>query len=159
MHLERTADRLVVKDNPFRFWAFYCTFVFGGCLLLAMALSSSVMTLQLGVSVLIGLGNILGGLLMLKREPASMVTIDRPSNELRVQRWGLAGRSLTRFPLHQVDRAIVETSEHTDGGTVFRPSLLLKEAPGAVPVSRFWYQSGQRSRQIAEEINGFVAGP
>jgi hypothetical protein len=158
MKTERTADRIVVRDNPFGFWLFYGTFVIGGCLVVLMMFSESVQGIQLVFGMLIGVGNILGGLLMLKREPASFVTVDRSRNEVRVRRWGPLGKSVKHFSLGQIVGARVETSEHVDGGTVFRPSLVLKEGRDAVPVSRFWYQSDEASRRVTDEINAFLSG-
>ena len=148
-----------MRDNPFGFWIFYGTFVIGGCFVVLMMFSESVSGIRLVFGLAIGVGNILGGLLMLKREPASFVAVDQATDEVRVRRWGLLGRSVERYSLGQVERATVETSEHTDGGTVFRPTLLLNEGCDPVPISRFWYQSDGASRQVTEEINRFLSRP
>jgi len=103
------------------------------------------------VGTLIGLGNIAGGMYMIKREPASRVEIDSGSNRIRVCRWGIGGRKETVYPLGALTGADVETTEHTDGGTVYRPRLRLG-GTGDVPVSMFWYQTEDASRKIAREL-------
>jgi hypothetical protein len=50
----------------------------------------------------------------------------------------------------------VETTEHSDGGHVYRPRLSFGGSRH-VPVSMFWYQIEARSKAVVDELNVFVA--
>ena len=157
MKVERRGDRTVVSDNPFPFWVFYGFFVAAGCAAIVLIFSLAATRGQMVIGLIIGIGNVAGGLVMLRREPASIVEADASVGLLRVRRWGLTGRSVKAHPFHAVDRAVVETSEHTDGGTIYRPALLLKGG-ASVPVSCFWYQTAHDSEAAARELNGILDG-
>ena len=77
--------------------------------------------------------------------------IDSGSNRVRGCRWGIAGIRETLYPLEELTGADVETTEHTDGGTVYRPRLRFGGS-GYVPVSMFWYQREEASMKIVDEI-------
>jgi hypothetical protein len=152
----RAARRcLIISDDPLLFWLFDSIFVLGGftALFLSFAFGTSVaMTI---VGAVIGLGNIAGGLYMLRREPASRIALDAAAGTLRVVRWGIMGRRESSFPLTELTSADVETTEHTDGGKVYRRRLRLA-ASRDVPVSLFWYQTAAASRSAAEHIERFI---
>jgi hypothetical protein len=152
----RTAGRcLTISDDPLLFWLFDSMFVLGGftALFLSFAFGTSIAMTIFGA--VIGLGNIAGGLSMLKREPASRIEFDAAAGTLRVVRWGFMGRRESSFPVSERASVDVETTEHTDGGKVYRPRLRLA-ASRAVPVSLFWYQSAAASRAAAEHIERFI---
>jgi hypothetical protein len=54
--------------------------------------------------------------------------------------------------------AEVQTTEHTDGGYVYRPGLRIGQS-GFVPVSMFWYQTNEKSEDVASEIRRFLNLP
>jgi hypothetical protein len=54
--------------------------------------------------------------------------------------------------------AEVETTEHTDGGYVYRPRLRIGQSE-FVPVSIFWYQTKKKSEDVASEIRRFLQIP
>jgi hypothetical protein len=49
----------------------------------------------------------------------------------------------------------VEISEHSEGGSVYRPRLCFGKAE-FVPVSMFWYQTKEQSEAVVKEIHGFL---
>ena len=49
----------------------------------------------------------------------------------------------------------VEITEHSEGGSVYRPRLCLGKAE-FVPVSMFWYQTKEHSGAVVREIQGFL---
>ena len=91
----------------------------------------------------------------LKREPASVVKIDLGGNQVRVVRWGVAGKKETLYPLDTLTAVDIETTEHTDGGHVYRPRLRFGRSQH-VPVSMFWYQTEARSKAVVDELNVFI---
>ncbi len=158
MKLKRIGDGIEVTDNPAPLWLFYAMFVLGGVTAVSLTLAESASTPQAAVGILIGLGNIAGGLYMIAREPASRVEIDPASGNVRVIRWGIRGRRATLLRLADLSGADVETTEHTDGGVVFRPRLRFGAARD-VPVSFFWYQRENPSREIAEQLRAYSTNP
>jgi hypothetical protein len=134
---------------------FYSCFVFGGMAALILVLGTNPdATTALIVSV-IGIGNIAGGVYMLKREPASILIFDPESDKLLVRRWHLIGKKDTFYPLSAVSSVEVTMKEHAEGGHVYRPSLCLNESV-AIPVSMFWYQTMQQSEVAINEIQSFL---
>lgn len=147
-------NRFIIRDQPFGFWLFYSFFVAGGTIALALSLSAAPDATTSLVGSIIGLGNIAGGLYMIKREPASIVEIDKASGEIRVCRWYPVGKRHKTYPLSSLSGAEVEITEHSEGGSVYRPRLCLGTTE-FVPVSLFWYQTREPSEAILREIRTF----
>ena len=116
MTIKRTEDFLEVKDNPTVFWLFYSVFVLGGGVVIFMGLTLVNSGWQSILALTIGMGNVLGGAYMLKREPASIFHIDLRSKTLHVTRWGVFGRSQVSHPIDAAREARLDVTEHTDGG-------------------------------------------
>ena len=93
---------------------------------------------------------------MIKREPASIVEIDKASGEIRVCRWYPVGKRRKTYPLSSLSAVEVEITEHSEGGSVYRPRLCFGKAE-SVPVSLFWYQTREPSEAILREIRTFLA--
>ena len=155
MRTEIVNGRLVVRDNPTLFWLFYSFFIMGGSTAMYLSLSAAPDMLTAALGATIGLGNLAGGIYMLKREPASVVEIDPSGNQVRVVRWGVAGKKETLYPLDTLTAVDIETTEHTDGGHVYRPRLRFGRSQH-VPVSMFWYQTEARSKAVVDELNVFI---
>jgi hypothetical protein len=149
MKIEHRYGQLIVKDQPLVFWTFYSFFVVGGMVVLVFSLSAAPDWMMTFIGSLIGIGNIAGGLYMIRREPASIVVFDPGSAEVRVCRW---------YPISALSVAEVETTEHTDGGYVYRPRLCIGQSE-FVPVSMFWYQTKEKSEDVANEIRRFLKIP
>jgi hypothetical protein len=158
MTIEHINDRLIVKDQPLGFWTFYSIFVVGGMVALIFSLSNAPDRMMILFGSLIGIGNIAGGLYMIRREPASVVVFDRGVGEVRVCRWYPIGKREKAYPIYALSTAEVETTEHTDGGPVYRPRLRFGQLE-SVPVSMFWYQSMDKSEEVADEILRFLNLP
>jgi hypothetical protein len=148
-------DRLIIRDQPFGFWLFYSFFIAGGFIALVLSLSVAPNTTTAIIGLVIGLGNITGGLYMVKREPASIVEIDRASGEVRVCRWYPFGKRQRAYSVSAITGVEVEISEHSEGGSVYRPRLCFGKAE-FVPVSMFWYQTREPSETILKEIQAFL---
>ena len=134
MKTERNKGRLIIRDQPLVFWMFYSCFVLGGLAALILALATAPdKTTALIVSI-IGIGNIAGGVYMLRREPASILTFDPEPDTLLVRRWHPSGKKDSFYPLSAVSSAEVTIKEHTEGGHVYRPSLCLNESV-TIPVA------------------------
>lgn len=148
-------NRLVIKDLPFGFWLFYSFFVAGGSIVLILSLTAAPDATTTLIGSVIGLGNIAGGLYMIKREPASIIEIDKAAGEVRVCRWYPVGKRHKTYPLSALSGAEVEITEHSEGGSVYRPRLCLGKAE-FVHVSLFWYQTREPSEAILKEIRTFL---
>jgi hypothetical protein len=98
MRTEIVNGRLVVRDNPTLFWLFYSFFILGGSIAIYLSLSAAPDRLTATLGTTVGLGNLAGGIYMLKKEPASVVEIDPGENQVRVVRWGVTGKKETRMP-------------------------------------------------------------
>src|SRR6266498_2866762 len=117
---------LVIRDRPLPFWAFYSFFIAGGLLALFLSVREAPSRWAVFVGAVIGVGNIVGGLYMIRREPASIIELDEASRELRISRWTPVKTRRYAHPLSALRCADVEISEHTNGGAVFRPRLCLE---------------------------------
>jgi hypothetical protein len=148
-------DRLIIRDQPFGFWLFYSFFVAGGSIALILSLIAAPDATTTLIGSVIGLGNIAGGLYMIKREPASIVEIDKASGEIRVCRWYPFGKRQRAYSVSAITGVEVEISEHSEGGSVYRPRLCFGKAE-FVPVSMFWYQTREPSEAILKEIQAFL---
>jgi hypothetical protein len=84
---------------------------------------------------------------MIKREPASIVEIDKAAGEIRVRRWYPVGNRRKSYPLSSLSAVEMEITEHSEGGSVYRPRLCFGKAD-SVPVSLFWYQTREPSEAI-----------
>jgi hypothetical protein len=155
MTIKRTGDLLEVRDNPAGFWLFYSFFVLGGGVAVVMGLTALSSGWQSILVVIIGMGNIFGGAYMLRREPASIVRIDLRSKTLSIKRWGVFGRSQISHPINVAKEARLDVTEHTDGGSVFRPVLWLTDG-SSIPISCFWYQSDAVSRNVVQEVSDTI---
>jgi hypothetical protein len=155
MRTERKKGRLIIRDQPLVFWMFYSCFVVGGIAALLLVLATTPDTTTALIVSIIGIGNIAGGVYMLRREPASILIFDLASDKLLVRRWHLTGKKDTFYPLSSVSSVEVAMKEHTEGGHVYRPSLCLNESV-AIPVSMFWYQTMQKSEVAIKEIRSFL---
>lgn len=110
--------------------------------------------LMTGVGSLIGLGNIVGGLFMLSRDPGSIVEIDRDSQRIIVRRWGLMDRSESVFSLDSWTGADIETGEHGEGGPIYRPRLRFSTS-SPVLISLLWRQNRKQIEEIARQVEEF----
>jgi hypothetical protein len=148
-------DRLIIRDQPFGFWLFYSFFVAGGSIALILSLIAAPDATTTLIGSVIGLGNIAGGLYMVKREPASIVEIEKTSGEVRVCRWYPIGKRQRAYSVSAITGVEVEMSEHSEGGSVYRPRLCFGKAE-FVPVSMFWYQTTDQSEAVVREIQAFL---
>ena len=146
---------LIIADDPRPFWLFYSVFVAGGATVIYLSFTAGTTPAMMAAGAIIGLGNIAGGLYMIRREPGSRIDIDAGAGTVSVLRWGIAGRKRSSFPLGDLAGADVETTEHTDGGTVYRPRLRLT-ASRDVPVSLLWYQREAPSREVVSRVERFI---
>lgn len=155
MKIERGKSRLIVKDQPLVFWIFYSCFVFGGMAALILALATAPDKKTALIVSIIGIGNIAGGVYMIRREPASILIFDSETGNLLVRRWHFTARRDSYYPLTNISSVRIEMTEHSEGGYVYRPSLCLNDS-ATIPVSLFWYQTKQKSEMIVSEIQYFL---
>lgn len=157
MNTTRHNGHLIFTDSPRVFWVFYSCFVLGGITTLVFSLSADPDTMGTVIGVIIGLGNIAGGIYMLWREPSSIVEIDKAVGQVRIIRKWMVGKREATYQLTALTHVEVETDEHTDGGIVYRPRLYFKT--GSVPLSLFWYQNRESSEAVVGEIRDLLKEP
>jgi hypothetical protein len=150
-------NRLIIRDQPFGFWLFYSFFVAGGSIALVLSLTAAPDWTTTVIGSVIGLGNIAGGLYMIKREPASIVEIDKAAGKVQICRWYPVGKRQKSYLLSALSGAEVEITEHSEGGVVYRPRLCFGKSE-FVPISMFWYQTREPSEAILKEIQAFLGG-
>jgi len=155
MKTKREEGRLIIRDQPLVFWMFYSCFVVGGLAALMFALANAPDKMTASIVSIIGIGNIAGGVYMIRREPASILIFDSETGNLLVRRWNPTGRRDSSYPLADISSVRIEMTEHSEGGYVYRPNLSLNESV-AIPVSMFWYQTKQNSEMIMYEIRDFL---
>jgi hypothetical protein len=149
------SDLLIIRDQPFGFWLFYSFFIAGGLMALFLSLSAAPDWTTTIMGSVIGLGNIAGGSYMLRREPASILEIDKASGDIRVCRWYPFGKRQRAYSVSAITGVEMEISEHSEGGSVYRPRLCFGKAE-LVPVSMFWYQTREPSEAILKEVQAFL---
>ena len=150
-------DLLIIRDQPLGFWLFYSFFVAGGLMALFLSLSAAPEWTTTIIGSVIGFGNIAGGLYMLRREPASIVEIDKAAGGVRVCRWHPLAKKQRAYTISALSGTEVEITEHSEGGSVYRPRLRFGKVE-FVPVSLFWYQTREPSEAILKEIRAFLGG-
>ena len=155
MRIETGSGRLKISDNPYPMWAFDLVFVLSGVTALTVSLRDTSNSTATIFGIVIGIGNIAAALWMMEREPASVVELDRGSDLVSIRRWGLLGRAASSYPLHELLGASVETTEHTDGGPVYRPRLRFLNGE-SVPISMFWAQKPNASRDVVDSVKRFT---
>jgi phosphate/sulfate permease len=87
MRARLEGNRLIIRDQPFGFWLFYSFFVAGGSIALILSLTAAPDATTSLIGSIIGLGNIAGGLYMIKHEPASIVEIDKENDMVSDLDW------------------------------------------------------------------------
>jgi hypothetical protein len=145
----RSAGRLEIKDNPALYWEFYFSFIVGGLVALFVIFTSKLSQTSTAIAVIVSAGALLIGLLLLMREAASIVILNRDDATLTVTRWTLFKRSSITRSLSDVAAAKVER------GTLVRPTLVLTDGT-TLPISNFWYKKDDASHLAVKEVNTFM---
>jgi hypothetical protein len=133
---ERTSQRLVLRDAPGRVWvirSFFALFILGGLICLGMVLGiigKSERPLQeweffLGLTI--GCGVLFASLAMLGHGPRSLLTFDRDSGTVTVDRSGpMFGREQRSYALAEILAVEVrETGRDGDGDPIHEAFLVL----------------------------------
>ena len=154
--VQRIDGRLEVKDNPGLYWEFYFSFIIGGLVALYVAFTSDLSRTSLLLAIVISAGAIGGGVVLLAREPASVVVFDRPNATLQITRWTLFKRVHSSRPLSDVASATVERKNDLETGGLVRPGLALLDG-STLPISTFWYKKAEASQAAVEQVNSFLS--
>jgi len=156
MRIVTGSGRLTISDNPYPTWAFASVFVLVGAFALGMGVIAApdvVTTVLVGV---IGGGNVVLGLLMIKREPGSVVELNRNTDRVEIRRWSVFGSTTSSYPLRALLGADLESRDPSEGGTVYRPRLRFAP-PVNVPISMFWYQREKESQEVVAQVERFAS--
>jgi hypothetical protein len=142
VRITRDGALVCFRDRPALFWALGAFLLAGGALAIAMplGLATDVARLQSWervASICIGVGVCAGALWWLERSPGTEVQLDLTHRSLRLVRRGIFGREVRRISLDQVESALVEQGEDSDGGKVWRPAVRLRDGE-FVLLSQLW---------------------
>ncbi|HWN18394.1 MAG TPA: hypothetical protein VNO19_05705 [Gemmatimonadales bacterium] len=142
MHITREGGQVSLGDRPGLFWALGLFLFAGGALSIAMALGLAENAGELEAwerlaSMGIGLGVCAGAAWWLARNPGTSVQLDLTRRSLRLVRWGILGRQVRELPFDQLESTLVEESEDSDGGRVWRPAVRLRSG-GVLRLSELW---------------------
>jgi hypothetical protein len=158
MKFEQSYTELKIRDNPALFWSFYVAFTLGGMICIGITLTQASDWLQGFAGMVIGVGSVAGGLTLISREPASILSFDRVGAKVTVKCWLPLFQRTEIIDINNIHNVDIETSEHTDGGTVYRPRLSLVDG-SCVPISLFWYQNAKSSEAVVTAICQFLSLP
>jgi len=153
--IHHSEDRLEIKDNPALYWEFYFSFIVGGLVALYVTFTSALSRTSFWIAVLISVGAIVVGFLLLARETASIIVLNRGDATLTVTRWTLLRRSKSIRALADVATAKVERKDDSDTPSLIRPTLVLTDG-AMLPISNFWYKKDEPSRVVVEQVNAYV---
>lgn len=142
MRIIRDGGRIHLYDRLALFWALGAFLLAGGALAIAMPLGLATNADELQpwerlASVAIGSGVCAGALWWLARSPGTEVQLDLVQRSLRLMRRGLLGRQVRQLSFDQLESAMVEQGEDSDGGTVWRPAVRLRSGE-VVLLSELW---------------------
>jgi hypothetical protein len=136
---DRDDGTLVVDDTPVLHWLLAVLFVGVG-----------------GLFVVGPLGVIVGGW-VLARAPRSRLMVRPAPAAVRLQRWGLRGRTAWEWPLVAVTGVQLVQGRDDESGAVFQLHLLLRDAR-PVPLSIVWTHDRAGLERVARRLAAVTGG-
>jgi hypothetical protein len=142
VRITRDGGRVYLRDRPALFCALGVFLLAGGALAIAMPLGLAVDADRLRLweriaSIGIGAGVCAGALWWLERSPGTEVQLDLTHRSLRLVRRGIFGRVVRQIPFDQLEGALVEHGDDSDGGRVYRPAVRVRSGE-VVSLSMLW---------------------
>lgn len=142
MRITRDGGRVYLRDRPGLFWALGAFLLAGGALAIAMPLGLAIDADRLQLweriaSIGIGVGVCAGALWWLERSPGTEVQLDLTRRSLRLVRRGIRGRQVRQISFDQMESAVVEQGDDSEGGRVYRPAVRLCDRE-VVLLSKLW---------------------
>ncbi len=107
------------------------------------------------IAIVISIGAMAIGLLLLAREAASIIVLNRSDATLTVTRWTLLKRSKNIRALRDVAAAKIEHKDKLGTVSLIRPTLVLTDG-ATLPISNFWYKKDEPLRMVVEQVNAYV---
>lgn len=148
-----TPDQLIIENNPLWLAIFISVFslVFVGIGLFTIRTEPGT-----GIAFLLG-GLVMGGGFTTAFIRRTQLILDRPRNLVELRRKSLLGYHRRSWDLHDLDRALVETSHSSDTNT-YRAALHFSGGmdAGTHPVTLV-YSSGSGARRAETAINDWLA--
>jgi hypothetical protein len=144
---------LVVEDTPGLHWLHGLLFVGVGSLFIAgpLGLFPDAGRMRWWLRVLtaaLGALSIAVGVWTLARSPRSRVTVDRSAARVRLERWGLRGRTVQDWPLTAMIAVQLVEGRDDEGGEVFQLHLLVRESR-PVAISPVWRHGRESMETVA----------
>ena len=156
VRIRRQGGQVTLRDRVAPFWVLGLFLFAGGALAIAMALGLAENADELESwerlgSMGIGLGVCAGALWWLARSPGTAVQLDLTRRSLKLARWGILGRQVRELPFDRLDGTLVEESEDSEGGTVWRPAVRLRSG-GVLLLSELWSHDEPGVRTAAATV-------
>jgi len=148
-------DDALFRDQPFGNWLFASVFLALGGLVLGVGLAEWEDWRLETLSIVVGTFNIIGGLVLLWRRPASVVRISRQRDRVLIHRYGLFGYRELEFPLSRLQRIDVETRPSPQGGLLYRPRMLFIDHEPQ-PLSMLWTANRGRCMTLVQKLQALV---
>ena len=142
MRIWKEGGQVTLRDRAAPFWALGLFLLAGGTLGIAMSLgvarnAGELKTWERLASLGVGLAVSAGALWWLVRSPGTKVQLDLTRRTLRLVRWSVLGRQMRRLSFDQLETAVVEQGEDSDGDAVWRPAVRLRDGE-VVLLSELW---------------------
>lgn len=148
-----TPEQLIVADNP---WII-------GALLIAFIL----VFVAIGVGLILngewfgllfaGIGGGLGFAAFAAFVRRVQVILDRPTDTILIRSRSLFGYKQVQHDLSNLSRAVLESTSSSDGGTLYRPALVLDKgmSTGTHPIVEA-YTNTRGPRRLVDAINSWL---
>jgi hypothetical protein len=154
MRITRSGGQIAIRDRAGPFWFLGLFLLSGGALAVAMPLGLASNAEALApwerlACIGMGLGVSAGALWWLARSPATQVQLDLTRRRVLLTRLGLTGRQARQFSFDEVERTEIEVGSDSDGGTVWRPAIHLRDGQ-RILLSELWsHDRGGVERGVA----------
>lgn len=160
MKIKRTANELILRDNPTGAWLgglFFILvssgFAYGTIGGFTNAADSPNYAVWLGLLVGAIGGSV--GLWLIASHPLSTIFIDRQTKTVVVARRGLFKKTERLFRFDEVRKFAVERDEDADGDALWKIQLILKPDE-AVDITRVWERKQKACAEVAQIANDFL---
>jgi hypothetical protein len=153
MRIRERNGTLQAEDTPGLHWLFGLLFVTVGSLFIAgpLGLFPDAERLRWWLRVLtaaLGAVSVVAGVWTLARSPRSRLTLDPSAARVRLERWGLGGRTTQEWPLTAVTAVQLVEGRDDEGGEVFQLHLLVRESR-PVAISPVWRHGRESMETVA----------
>jgi len=148
-----TPEQLIIENNPLWLAIFISVF---SLVFIGVGLATIQTETSTGIAFLLG-GVVMGAGFTVAFIRRTQLILDQPRNLVELRRKSLLGYHRRSWDLHDLDRALIETSRSGDTNT-YRAALHFDDGmdAGTHPITLV-YSSGKGARRAETAINGWLA--